>query len=499
MSTSNKLRDLAGQTAIYGLSSILGRLLNYLLVPLHTLRYTTDQYGVITEMYAYVAFLVVLLTYGMETTFFRFLNKKGIDGGSVYSTVLYSILSTSILFISVALFFNQPIADWLQYPDHSEYVIWFAIIVGLDAISSIPLAKLRSQNNAIRFASVNIISILVNISLNVFFVYYCIAAYSAGEHNWFVDNLYSPEIGVGYVFISNLIAGIVKFLLVLPQIFGEKGKASYTLFRQMLLYASPLLFAGLAGIVNETLDRVILKRLLFEEVGTTEALSQLGIYGACYKISIIISLFIQAFRYAAEPFFFSQSEEKESGKIYALVMNLFVGVCGVIFLGVMFYLDVLKYFIPNEAYWEGLKIVPILLMANICLGIYYNQSIWYKLSDKTIMGAYIAVFGALVTIVFNLALIPSLGYMGSAWTTLICYGSMVLISFMLGKKYYPIPYDVLKIVTNIAVFLGLWLFAKATETGNQFIDYSIKSIFLLSYLLWNVWKEGLLKRLRFGS
>ena len=499
MTTTNKLKKLAGQTAIYGLSSILGRFLNYLLVPLHTLRYTTDQYGVITEMYAYVAFLVVLLTYGMETTFFRFLNKKGIDGGSVYATVLYSILSTSVLFIAVALFFNQPIADWLQYPDHSEYVVWFAIIVGLDAISSIPLAKLRSQNRAVRFASVNIVSILVNIGLNVLFVYYCISAYAAGEHNWFIDNLYNPEIGVGYVFISNLVSGIVKFLLVLPQILGDKAKASYPLLRQMLLYTSPLLFAGLAGIVNETLDRVILKRLLFEEIGTTAALSQLGIYGACYKISIIISLFIQAFRYAAEPFFFSQSTDKDSGTIYSVVMNLFVTVCGIIFLGVIYYLDVLKYFIPNEAYWEGLKIVPILLMANICLGIYYNQSIWYKLSDKTIMGAYIAVFGAIITIVFNLLLVPSLGYLGSAWTTLICYGSMVLVSFWLGKKYYPIPYDVPKIVLNISIFLGLWVLSMVLETGNDYIDYTLKTSLLIAYIIWNVWKEGLLKRLNFGS
>jgi O-antigen/teichoic acid export membrane protein len=267
----------------------------------------------------------------------------------------------------------------------------------------------------------------------------------------------------------------------------------------MLLYTSPLLFAGLAGIVNETLDRVILKRLLFEEIGTTAALSQLGIYGACYKISIIISLFIQAFRYAAEPFFFSQSTDKDSGTIYSVVMNLFVAVCGIIFLGVMYYLDVLKYFIPNEAYWEGLKIVPILLMANICLGIYYNQSIWYKLSDKTIMGAYIAVFGAIITIVFNLLLVPSLGYLGSAWTTLICYGSMVLVSFWLGKKYYPIPYDVPKIVLNISIFLGLWVLSMVLETGNDYIDYTLKTSLLIAYIIWNVWKEGLLKRLNFGS
>jgi O-antigen/teichoic acid export membrane protein len=499
MAIPSKLRNLAGQTAIYGLSSILGRFLNYLLVPLHTLQYTTDQYGVITEMYAYVAFLVVLLTYGMETTFFRFLNRKGYDGLQVYSTVLFSVLSTSIIFIAVALMFNQPIANWLRYPDENEYVIWFAIIVGLDAISSIPLAKLRSENKAIRFASVNLISIVVNIGLNVFFVYYCIEAYKAGVHNWFVDTFYNPQIGVGYVFIANLISGIVKFLLVTPGILGIRVKPSYSLWKELIVYTSPLLFAGLAGIINETLDRVILKRMLIEDLGNTVALSELGIYGACYKISIIISLFIQAFRYAAEPFFFSQAEEKDSGATYTKVMNIFVAVCGLIFLGVMFYLDVLKYFIPNQDYWVGLKVVPILLMANICLGIYYNQSIWYKLSDKTIMGAYISVVGALITIGFNLLLIPHLGYMGSAWATLICYASMVVLSFYLGRKYYPIPYEMKSIFLTLGAFLILWIFAEFIESGNKVLDYSIRSLLILVFVLWNVRREGLLKRLKIGS
>ena len=483
----NPLKKLFGQTAIYGLSSIVGRFLNYLLTPLHTAQFTTDQYGIITEMYAYVAFLVVLLTYGMETAFFRFANKDGASPNKVFSTGVSAVAFTSFAFILWAFAFQQPIANWLQYPNNSEYVAWFAIIVGLDALSALPLAKLRQNNKALKFAGVNFLNVGVNIGLNVYFIGYCLPMYQSGNVNWIIELTYNPEIGVGYVFISNLIASILKFVVLIPITLKNYEGFNKIILKETLWFGLPLLVAGLAGIINETLDRILLKRLLFDTLGERETLSQLGVYGANYKVSIIITLFIQAFRYAAEPFFFAQEKDTNAKAVYAKVMNLFVGVVAVIFLGVMLYLDILKFFIPNQAYWEGLKVVPILLFANIFLGVYYNQSIWYKLTDKTYFGAYMAIFGALTTLVLNFILIPKMGYLGSAWTTLICYFSMVLVSYFLGQKHYPVNYNLLKVFGYLSgSFLLWWIWnilnleqGLLYEMGRAFIFISFLGTFFL--------------------
>ncbi len=482
------IKKLAGQTALYGLSSVLPRFLNYALVPLHTALYSTNQYGIITEMYAYVAFLVILLTYGMETAYFRFTNKEGNEESLVFGTVLRSVLATSFVFIITAIFFQQGIADWLKYPNHSEYVVWFAIIIGLDAISAIPLARLRHQNKPIRFASINLSSVIVNVALNFFFLGYCMTNYQAGNTNVIIDALYSPEIGVGYVFISNLAASIFKILMSIPILYRVKLTFDLSLLKKLLIYGSPLLIAGLAGIVNETLDRILLKHLLYDTLGEVKAMSQLGIYGACYKLSIIITLFIQAFRYAAEPFFFAQAKNKNAPEVYANVMNYFVAVCGLIFLGVTLYLDIIKYFIPNSDYWAGLKVVPILLLANICLGIYFNQSIWYKMTDKTKYGAYIAIGGAIITIALNLLLIPTMGYMGSAWTTLVVYALMVISSYFLGQKHFPVPYN----LTKVGSYLGmsLILFFGGTWMQNEYgFDYLIATVAILLFVGMVYWSE----------
>ena len=409
-------------------------------------------------MYAYVAFLIILLTYGMETAYFRFSNKNKSEEASVYSVILKSIASTSLMFIVLCSVFRVPIAEWLRYPNHSEYVVWFALIVGFDAISSIPLARLRSQEKPMRFAMVNLTNVLVNIALNLFFIAYCKVQYDQGNTNWLIDIFYNPTIGVGYVFIANLVASIVKLIMLSPELWGAQKAFDKKLLWTMVLYSSPLLIAGLAGMVNETLDRILLKYLLIDAIGEKATMSQLGIYGACYKVSIIITLFIQAFRYAAEPFFFSQKEDKDSRLVYAKVMNYFVGVCATIFLGVMLFLDLIKYFIPNPEYWVGLKVVPVLLLANVCLGIYFNQSIWYKMTDKTSYGAYIAIGGALTTVALNLLLIPSLGYMGSAYATLVVYALMVVSSYIFGQIHFPIPYNLFKVLGYVAgAILIFWL------------------------------------------
>lgn len=481
---SNPLKKLAGQTAVYGLTSIVGRLLNWFLVPVYlgVAKFTTDQYGIITEMYSYVAFLVVFLTYGMETAYFRYSTLKEYDSKKVYSTIILSLFSTSFLFIAFAFLFDQSIADWLKYPNNKEFVTWFAIIVGLDAISSIPMARLRAENKPGKFALINFANIAVNIGLNLFFLAYCLPKHMSGETNWIINTFYNPEIGVGYVFISNLIASVVKFLLLMPEMLKARYGIEFSLLKKMFIYALPLLVFGLAGIVNETIDRIMLKRMLFDTIGEKETLSQLGIYGACYKVSIIITLFIQAFRYAAEPFFFAQEKETNAKETYAKVMTYFVIVCATIFLTVMLFIDVVKYFIPNEAFWVGLQVVPILLFANISLGIYYNQSIWYKLSGKTKYGAYIGIFGAIVTIVLNYIWIPIYGYVGSAWATLICYTSMMLLSFILSRKHYPIYYNLPKIFLYLGLAFGLYFMSRYLSIESTFVKYVVHSLVVIVFL-----------------
>ncbi len=495
----NIFKKLAGQTAIYGSSSIIGRFLNFLLTPLYALQFTNEQYGIITEMYAYVAFLVVLLTYGMETSYFRFSTLKENKSADVYANTLYSLLTSSSLFILLITIFSQNIANWLQYPDHFEYIIWFGIIVALDAISSIPLAKLRSEFKAKKFALVNFANVGVNISLNLFFIFYCKSNYEAGTTNWIIDQFYNPEIGVGYVFISNLISSIVKFLLLVPQM-NFSGKFQWALLKKMLQYSYPMLFVGLAYVINETLDRAMLKNILFERYidqglssteSLTKALEQNGIYGANYKITMIVTMFIQAFRYASEPFFFKNERDKDSKTIISKMMTYFVIVLVFIFLLITLYLHVFKYFIPNAIYWEGLGVVPILLAANICLGIYTTLSIWYKLSKHTIYGAYISGFGALITLSVNYLLIPIYGYQACAIATLICYSSMMAISYFIGQKYYPIPYNIKKILLYVFLGLFLYLISLPFEPLNNYdwLGYAYQTFLLITYVLIVYFKE----------
>lgn len=487
----NPIKKLAGQTAIYGLSSILGRFLNFLLTPLYASVFAEDQYGIITEMYAYVAFLVVFLTYGLETAYFRFTTLQEEKHKPVYSTILISLLSTTGIFILVALIFSQPIANWLQYPLHREYVVWFAIIVGLDAVSSIPLARLRAEKKAIKFAVVNIANIATNIGLNLFFLVYCKQLYQANESNWLLELVYDPEIGVGYVFISNLIASILKFLLLTP-VMNLRGGIEIGLWKRLLRFSSPMLLVGLAGIVNETLDRIMIKQIVyeqnFEEMGWQQAITfaqeQNGIYGANYKLAMIISLFIQAYRYAAEPFFFKEERDKNSKETYVKVMDYFTIVSFTMFLGITMFISIFKYFIPNPVYWDGLTVVPILLLAYVCLGIYYNQSIWYKLSQKTGYGAVIAIIGALITLGINYHFIPIYGYTASAWATLVCYFTMTLISYGLGQKHYPVPYNVKKIALYALVTGVIYLISAKSEPMEMLSlpQYCYNAILILGFV-----------------
>lgn len=448
----NPIKQLAGQTVIYGLSSVVGRLLNYVLVPLHVALFQPDAYGVVTELYAYAAFVAVLLVYGMETAFFRFLNKDQLNAKNTFTSGFRALLTTTLVFWAAIYFFQQPVAQAMLYADHPEYVVWFALILGLDALSALPLARLRANQQPVRFAIINLTGIGITILLNVFFLLYCKPLVDAGQGNVLTDWVYNPAIGVGYIFIANLIGSGVRFLLLVPGMLRTGGQFDRQLLRRMLFYGLPLMFFGLAGIVNETADRILLRRILTPMHGETYAQTQVGIYGANYKLAMLITIFIQAFRYAFEPFLFAHEKEKGSKQTYANVMLVFVAATGIIFLLVTLYLNFFKKIIlPNEAYWSGLKVVPVLLLANVFLGILYNLGAWFKLTDNTRKGMLIAFFGAFVTVVFNLLLIPEFEYQAAAYTTLLTYFLMVVISYFWGRQYYPIPYPVLKILILISL------------------------------------------------
>lgn len=467
---------MAGQTAVYGISSIVGRILNYLLVPLYTYTLATGAYGVVTEMYAYVALLVVILTYGMETAFFRYSEIEK-DKKAVFSTTMISLLITSSFFVMTTSIFSHEIAGFINYPNHNEYIIWFGLIIALDAISCIPLAFLRAQNKAKRFVFIKIINISINLGLNIFFILLCPFLLKHNIFSPIVELVFDGEISVKYIFISNLIASAAQVILLFPEIFGVKYKFDKALWKRMMIYALPLLIFGLAGTINEALDRILLKYLLPEN-----AMSQLGIYGAVYKISIIMTIFIQAFRYAAEPFFFAQAANKDAKKLYADVMNWFVIAASIIFLGTMLYLEDVIIFYIGSNFREGAYVIPILLMANLFLGIYYNLSIWYKLTDKTMWGAYISIFGAIITIALNIYWIPRIGYLGSAWATFICYGSMMLVSYFMGQKHYNVDYNLKKVFGYIGFSVVLYLISTLLPFNTALYRVPANSLLFIIFL-----------------
>ncbi|MBI3134875.1 MAG: polysaccharide biosynthesis protein [Bacteroidetes bacterium] len=476
------LKKLAGQTAIYGLSSILGRLLNYLLVPVYTLSYTTAEYGIVSEFYAYVAFFTVLLTFGLETTYFRFIYKSE-NKEKTFNEIFSLVLIISGIFLVLILVFSQGIANLMLFPQYQNFVMWFGCILVFDATSSILLAKLRYQNQARKFALIQLSSIGLNILLNLIFVLYAKRAVDAGNTDGLAAVIYSPAIGIGYIFIANFFSSLLKPLLLYKELSMYKFTVSKTQARTLLVFAAPLAIAGFAGIVNETIDRPMIKYLVYAQSGDLEfAESQVGIYSGNYKLSILITLFIQAFRYAAEPFFFAQEKSEDKAKVYAKIMTWFVIVVTLIFVGVSLNLDIFKWFLPKEAYWVGLKIVPVLLLANVFLGIYYNQSIWYKLADRPMFGAYISIGGAVLTIVLNLALIPLLGYVGSAWATLLVYFGMSLASWYLGQRHYPIRYNMRKILLYLASSVVLVLLGLVIQGDNVMVNVAIGLAFSAVFL-----------------
>ena len=477
------IKSLVGQTLIYGMGTIVPRLLNYLLLtPYFTRIFNQEEYGTVTILYSYLAFLLVFLTYGMETTFFKFSESEE-NPDKVFSVASWSILFTTIPFLTIVIFFTQDIATWIQYESNPNYILWIGLIVSLDVFFSISYAKLRQQNKALRFTLIKLANVFVNLGFIYLFLNVFKNAYEINPTSS-LGQYYSPKIGVGYVLVANLIASGVVGVLLLPEILKSKWLFDIQLWRKMMAYALPLLVVGLAAMINEVADKLLLKYILPE---SQNPLRQVGIYGANYKLAVLMTLFIQMFKYAAEPFFFKQAKEKNAKESYATIMKFFV-IFGIgIFLGVTLFLDWIKYFIGSE-FHEGLKIVPIVLMANLFLGIYYNLSVWYKLTNKTHLGAIISIAGAVLTLSVNFALIPKYGYMASAWATFAAYALMMILSWIWGQKHYPIKYPIGRIsfyfAVSIVMFFAYQTFMfDSAITQNLFAVTLILSFIVTAFLL----------------
>ncbi len=467
----NPIKSLAGQTAVYGMGTIIPRLLNYLLVPFYTRVFSQHEYGQVTELYAYVAFLLVLLTYGMETAFFRYAQKEG--GRRVFNTAWSAVMLSSAIFIALMAFLFPSAAHAIGYQSETSFVLLIALIVALDATTAIPFALLRQQNKARLFALIKIANVTLNISLNVFFLL-LIPEKSVA---WAEAMLGPGTSLVVWVFVSNLAASLFALLLLLPHIGGFRFSCDFALFKPMLRYALPVLVVGLAGMTNEVIDKLLLKHLLPDSDG---ALAQVGIYGANFKLAVLMTLFIQMFRYAAEPFFFANADKKESPELFARVMNYFVIFGLSIFLMVTLFIDYFKLFI-GESFHDGLSIVPIVLMANLFYGIFFNLSVWYKLTDRTRYGAIISLIGAAITVLLNIILIPVWGYYGSAWAHFVCYFMMMVISYAWGKRFYKIPYTLKTLAAYAALAMLLYALSAYTHNLSATLKALIHSFMLIGF------------------
>ena len=433
MNNATQMKILAKETAIYGLSSIIGKFLNWLLVPLYT--YVLAQqadYGIVTNLYAWTALLLVILTYGMETGFFRFANKEGEDAASVYTTAMTSIFTTSFIFAALCCIFSDSIAAALGYAGHSEFISMLAVVVAMDAFACIPFAYLRYQKRPLVFAALKLLFVILNIGFNIIFLVIL------GKNDVF------------YVFLSNILATTIQTLCLLPFTMPKGGRFDGKVLKDMLRYSLPLLVLGVAGIMNQTLDRILFPYLYTG----ADAQAQLGIYGACFKVAMVMMMFTQAFRYAYEPFVFAKHKDRQSVEAYADAMKYYIIFSYLILLGVIFYLDIFRYIVAS-AYWEGLKIVPVVLWTYVFQGIYFNLSFWYKLTDETKWGAYFSLIGLGITLVLQVIGVPLIGYWASCGSSLVCYFVIMLLSYFIGQKKAPIPYDLKAIGGYTALTLGL--------------------------------------------
>ncbi|MEI8084993.1 MAG: polysaccharide biosynthesis C-terminal domain-containing protein [Paludibacter sp.] len=474
---AEQMKKLAKETALYGVSSILGKFLNWMMVPLYTyVLANSAEYGIVTNLYAWTALLLVMLTYGMETGFFRFANKNKEEAGKVYSTTLISVAFTSTIFALTCVIFSQVIANGMGYSKHPEFIAMLGVVVAMDAFGCIPYAYLRFKNRPYRFVGLNLFAIFVNIFFNIFFLVICpwLMIKDPALISWFYD----PNYGVGYVFVANLFSTALVTIALLFDVFVVKFELDKDLLKKMLKYSLPLLILGIAGIMNQTLDKILFPFLMDDKL---KAASELGIYGATSKIALVMLMFTQAFRYSYEPFIFAQKKDKNSLESYANAMKFFIIFSLMIFLGMVFYLDVIKYIIQHD-YWVGLKVVPIVLFSFIFQGIFFNLSLWYKLTDKTIYGAYFSIIGTVIIVLLNIVLVPKFSYMGCAWAAFACYFVIMIISYYFGQKYMPVKYDLKSIGLYVGVALLLFGASYLVQTQYVAVNLAYKTVLFSLYI-----------------
>lgn len=474
---AKEMKSLAKDTAIYGVSSILGKFLNWLLVPLYTyfLEKPAD-YGIVTHLYAWTAMLVVILTYGMETGYFRFSSKNDAEPQKVYSNTLISVGFTSLLFAVLIVIFNHPIANILGYPNHSEFIWMLGLSVAMDAFSSIPFAYLRYAKRPIAFASLKFLYIGLNIVLNLFFLIICpwLMKVAPQTVSWF----FNPHYGVGYIFLSNIIATSIQTFILIRFTFVGKLSFDFVLLKKILKYSFPLLALGIAGMANQNIDKILFPYIQLGEHGKAD----LGVYGAVSKIAMVIMMFTQAFRYAYEPFVFAKNKDKNSLQTYSDAMKFFIIFSLLIFLGMVFYMDLIK-FIIKHTYWEGLGVVPIILFSFIFQGIYFNLSIWYKLQDKNHYGAWFAAIGTIIIFVGNIIFVPKFSYWGSAWSAFAGYFVVMLLSYFFGQKFMPVNYNLKEIGIYLALTLALFAISLFIETPYLILNLALKTV-LMAVFIW---------------
>lgn len=478
----SSIKKLAGQTLWYGVSSIFARFLNYLLTPYLTYKLSGSGFGEMSLVYAAIPFLNTLFLFGVETAYFRYVQKDDYKK-DIYSTLSISIFASTIALTALLVLFNTSFAHLISIQDHPEYVTLSAFIIALDALSALPFAKLRHEGRPMKFAFVRVSGILINIGLTYFFLSVCPALLKDNPNSVLLI-VYNKDFGVGYILLANLVTSLYQLVVLSKELFSFEWKFNVPMWKEVMLYAFPLAIAGFAGMINETFDRIMLGWWAPVQ-SLTEARFEVGVYSACYKLSILITLFIQAFRMGAEPFFFKQSLSDDAPRTYARVMKFFVITISVMFLVVALYLDIWKEFIRNKEMWRGLVVVPILLFANMFLGIYYNLSIWYKLSQKTSAGAWITLIGAIITVVINAVFIPRYSYIACAWATFFCYGGMMVVSYIWGQKVYRIPYATKKLCAYMIIVAIMYLVHHSITKlwPNNYFSLGLATVFTLGYLV----------------
>jgi O-antigen/teichoic acid export membrane protein len=480
-------KSLFKQTAIYGLATVLPRMFSFILVPLYTDPEVLNvrEYGEVSIIFSWLVFFNVILSYGMETSFFRFFSKE--DNKNVVSTSTISLFWSSIAFLIIALLSRNYLAKASNI--NVEFIVYTIWILVLDALVIIPFSKLRAEKRPMFYAIIKVGNVALNLFLNLFFLLW-LPKLAVNSPNSFISTIYFENFQIGYIFVANIIASFATFVLLSPSYIKMNWHFDMQLWKKMMQYSLPVMVAGIAFAINETFDRILLDYILPENIAKTE----IGAYSACYKLALFMTLFATAFRLGIEPFFFSHSSNENASKTYAEITKYFVVFGSVILLVVVVFADVLKILIIRDpSYWEAMKVVPLIILANFFLGIYNNLSVWYKLTDKTKMGMYISIIGAIITLALNFLLIPIWSYMGSAIATISAYGTMMLISYYLGNKYYPIPYDMKKIMSYLGISIILSGISFYVEMFRETYIFGILAIIFFAYYIYRNEKQILLK------